>query len=127
MSGEEGLRCSNVILDDVQAIEDEPIRVFGQSKILLVDSRFGPFHQINPQAAVDAPPNGAGPGNQIPDIGALDRRRDDQEDRSGTRAVGIRSEEHTSELQSLMRISYAVFCLKTTNKTTQTIHISRTR
>src|SRR3546814_10278068 len=28
----------------------------------------------------------------------------------------IRSEEHTSELQSLMRISYAVFCLKKTNK-----------
>src|SRR3546814_1068368 len=27
-----------------------------------------------------------------------------------------RSEEHTSELQSLMRISYAVFCLKTKNK-----------
>src|SRR3546814_2543632 len=27
-------------------------------------------------------------------------------------AQGIRSEEHTSELQSLMRISYAVFCLK---------------
>src|SRR3546814_1017986 len=26
--------------------------------------------------------------------------------------AGIRSEEHTSELQSLMRISYAVFCLK---------------
>src|SRR3546814_6095527 len=26
--------------------------------------------------------------------------------------IGIRSEEHTSELQSLMRISYAVFCLK---------------
>src|SRR3546814_7267870 len=30
-----------------------------------------------------------------------------------------RSEEHTSELQSLMRISYAVFCLKTTNKDTK--------
>src|SRR3546814_8388665 len=29
----------------------------------------------------------------------------------------IRSEEHTSELQSLMRISYAVFCLKKKNKT----------
>src|SRR3546814_3192417 len=27
-----------------------------------------------------------------------------------------RSEEHTSELQSLMRISYAVFCLETKNK-----------
>src|SRR3546814_1360222 len=31
--------------------------------------------------------------------------------------VAARSEEHTSELQSLMRISYAVFCLK--KKTTQ--------
>src|SRR3546814_5262973 len=34
---------------------------------------------------------------------------------------GIRSEEHTSELQSLMRISYAVFCLK--KKTPKQIHI----
>src|SRR3546814_7124284 len=31
----------------------------------------------------------------------------------------IRSEEHTSELQSLMRISYAVFCLKKKNNKTQ--------
>src|SRR3546814_1465763 len=31
---------------------------------------------------------------------------------------GERSEEHTSELQSLMRISYAVFCLKKTKNTT---------
>src|SRR3546814_5875761 len=31
-----------------------------------------------------------------------------------------RSEEHTSELQSLMRISYAVFCLKKNKKTTTT-------
>src|SRR3546814_3349171 len=30
----------------------------------------------------------------------------------------FRSEEHTSELQSLMRISYAVFCLKKKNRTT---------
>src|SRR3546814_8437540 len=35
-----------------------------------------------------------------------------------SRAVGgdLRSEEHTSELQSLMRISYAVFCLKKKKK-----------
>src|SRR3546814_3758797 len=31
----------------------------------------------------------------------------------------LRSEEHTSELQSLMRISYAVFCLKKKKKTNQ--------
>src|SRR3546814_2287904 len=30
----------------------------------------------------------------------------------GDQAFTVRSEEHTSELQSLMRISYAVFCLK---------------
>src|SRR3546814_5511955 len=32
--------------------------------------------------------------------------------RTVDRAIGRRSEEHTSELQSLMRISYADFCLK---------------
>src|SRR3546814_8460647 len=35
--------------------------------------------------------------------------------------AGIRSEEHTSELQSLMRISYAVFCLKKKKRKTQDI------
>src|SRR3546814_12032608 len=34
--------------------------------------------------------------------------------RDGGEAERLRSEEHTSELQSLMRISYAVFCLKKT-------------
>src|SRR3546814_1113944 len=37
--------------------------------------------------------------------------------RSARTQKKIRSEEHTSELQSLMRISYAVFCLKKNNKT----------
>src|SRR3546814_1747441 len=36
------------------------------------------------------------------------------------RWLAQRSEEHTSELQSLMRISYAVFCLKKKKKTQQT-------
>src|SRR3546814_9013833 len=38
------------------------------------------------------------------------------ERRTGFANRDERSEEHTSELQSLMRISYAVFCLKKTNK-----------
>src|SRR3546814_951642 len=45
------------------------------------------------------------------DIGALDGAMRDL-------AAKGRSEEHTSELQSLMSISYAVFCLKKKNKTT---------
>src|SRR3546814_7108114 len=50
----------------------------------------------------------------MPGIGMEDRGR--AAPRCGGRSVFIkkrkRSEEHTSELQSLMRISYAVFCLK---------------
>src|SRR3546814_4514583 len=44
---------------------------------------------------------------------------------AGHAGIGHRSEEHTSELQSLMRISYAVFCLKkkkTQSKNTQNLH-----
>src|SRR3546814_3187718 len=40
----------------------------------------------------------------------------DQVDFAWRGAALVRSEEHTSELQSLMRISYAVFCLKKKNK-----------
>src|SRR3546814_4599899 len=47
--------------------------------------------------------------------------RETHSDTDPWRAVWERSEEHTSELQSLMRISYAVFCLKK-KTTTQQIH-----
>src|SRR3546814_4488696 len=40
-------------------------------------------------------------------------------------ADGSRSEEHTSELQSLMRISYAVFCLKKKKQTSITDEASQ--
>src|SRR3546814_8517809 len=43
-------------------------------------------------------------------LGQLDQGKDRR--RAGIQAFRRRSEEHTSELQSLMRISYAVFCLK---------------
>src|SRR3546814_8882449 len=67
-----------------------------------------------------APPaGGENPeGVTVPTIRRTVRARED--------LLDIRSEEHTSELQSLMRISYAVFCLKKkTNETiiTLTIHI----
>src|SRR3546814_2803490 len=41
-----------------------------------------------------------------------------------TRSPRVRSEEHTSELQSLMRISYAVFCLKKKKSTLLKAQIS---
>src|SRR3546814_8065064 len=42
--------------------------------------------------------------------------------RPSTALDEMRSEEHTSELQSLMRISYAVFCLKKKKNTTTILH-----
>src|SRR3546814_8642144 len=45
----------------------------------------------------------------VPDVEAVTLHPGDSID------PAIRSEEHTSELQSLMRISYAVFCLKKKN------------
>src|SRR3546814_8479044 len=58
------------------------------------------------------PPVAQGRDPQADLVGDLDRQR------RAVRGRGARSEEHTSELQSLMRISYAVFCLKK-KKTTQ--------
>src|SRR3546814_3381749 len=43
---------------------------------------------------------------------------------SASKPLDFRSEEHTSELQSLMRISYAVFCLKKNKVQTTTIDVT---
>src|SRR3546814_3760112 len=50
---------------------------------------------------------------QIEDVEAVDPGREDHDRRRED--LFRRSEEHTSELQSLMRITYAVFCFKQTN------------
>src|SRR3546814_2896085 len=54
-------------------------------------------------------------GDATEDITA-EVERDRQFGTEGKLGLGFRSEEHTSELQSLMRISYAVFCLKKKNE-----------
>src|SRR3546814_5820250 len=58
----------------------------------------------DPRGHYDDPPDGARSA----------ARRDGRGDAEGR--PHLRSEEHTSELQSLMRISYAVFCLKKKNR-----------
>src|SRR3546814_3481736 len=67
---------------------------------------------------------GDGPGR---DLDHRESDRPEARERADVRAeqgaVGVvRSEEHTSELQSLMRISYDVFCLKKKKKKTECIH-----
>src|SRR3546814_6288203 len=69
-----------------------------------------PFHLMAP-LVVDTNPSSARRSVDLPDpTGPVTTV---SEPRSRVRSMSkMRSEEHTSELQSLMRISYAVFCLK---------------
>src|SRR3546814_3548426 len=75
------------------------------------------FRSMNHAALYGAGPHNGNLDHQIVEGGRFQAR---QHAHLRTRFdLKYRSEEHTSELQSLMHISYAVFCLK---KTTQTIH-----
>src|SRR3546814_7819408 len=55
----------------------------------------------------------------------IDARAVEEPQPQASRFGGFRSEEHTSELQSLMRISYAVFCLKKTDTAHTAEHNSK--
>src|SRR3546814_6389842 len=61
-------------------------------------------------------PTSSSPGNSAP------TNRSPTDTVFGEKMPSFRSEEHTSELQSLMRISYAVFCLKKKKKKKQNLH-----
>src|SRR3546814_3966103 len=79
------------------------------------------------QLVISEIPYGVAKGKLIEAIAQLiaDKKLPILEDVRDESAEDIRSEEHTSELQSLMRISYAVFCLKKkkrTNKHTMMCH-----
>src|SRR3546814_5737461 len=88
---------------------------------------------LQPQAGAGSPAHPAAPRRRHPGVrsarpaDAGQRRQGPPEGAAAARVVAVvrgpglglpraarRSEEHTSELQSLMRISYAVFCLKNT-------------
>src|SRR3546814_9651510 len=66
-----------------------------------------PGRRQGPRAAV-----GAGPCPPLEPHGRNGQRPRPRAEPAAHRDPALRSEEHTSELQSLMRISYAVFCLK---------------
>src|SRR3546814_10722955 len=84
-----------------------------------------PHHRRNRLTAPDALHAPARIGQPDADMARMDRGQGKRIGRHGPmlgtkeergKMKQARSEEHTSELQSLMRISYAVFCLKKKNK-----------
>src|SRR3546814_8062170 len=76
-----------------------------------------PLRDIIVLHAIDAgavPPVRRGELADVADPAPAERRGHQLNDDAALPAGRIRSEEHTSDLQSLMRISYAVFCLQKT-------------
>src|SRR3546814_2347412 len=83
-----------------------PARALQHEAHAMLDGQF----QVGPEIILQRLP---------PSFGAQER------DRREEGQIDARSEEHTSELQSLMRISYAVFCLKKKTQDTQTTNQDR--
>src|SRR3546814_3945151 len=81
------------------------------------------IHEVQHHGEVEDPPRAAAPFEDAAVLsGQVQRRTVVVGERHAPEWAGMtarlpRSEEHTSELQSLMRISYAVFCLKKKKKT----------
>src|SRR3546814_1145016 len=71
-----------------------------------------PYTTLFRSVAADAPPVITGVGCAFHVPGSLPGEGETQIFLATADGSPVRSEEHTSELQSLMRISYAVFCLK---------------
>src|SRR3546814_6734935 len=108
---------SDVCSSDLPAIGTEPFE--GAEPRLLGHAR----RSFDPITEIDIGKAGAGGALDMieNDIGAqpfAERvlRVEEAVDHRQSVALPVRSEEHTSELQSLMRISYAVFCLTKKNK-----------
>src|SRR3546814_1796417 len=86
--------------------------------------RSGARHHLRPQGPdpgrqrARVPPRRGARGGRRPEGAGRRTVEDHRPQPRGHRALRARSEEHTSELQSLMRISYAVFCLKKKTKHT---------
>src|SRR3546814_3132623 len=102
---------SDVCSSDLDVLTFPQARHVRVVKVLAVGARRGPaseaqtlYEDLKPQTPESRLPAGT------PDALAAARRD------PGAGRPTKRSEEHTSELQSLMRISYAVFCLKKKKK-----------
>src|SRR3546814_3836409 len=80
-----------------QGCATTPLRIYEQPECLVRPHDCHTFLQVGVKSWFNVAAFGLGAG--LPHTGEYHRRQ-------------VRSEEHTSELQSLMRISYAVFCLK---------------
>ena len=78
MSGEEYALPAAIPGDGVDCGPKEPLGIMLQTKLRVPGRRLGPFREIYSQPLVKAAPHDADRRGQIPDVGALDRRRYNQ-------------------------------------------------
>src|SRR3546814_2115535 len=103
----------------VERINDpHPLGVKPRGIVLFLFGKHGVVRTVRPQRLHDEGVGGAvaGPAQRLALKQAGTLEGEEQIARHMGDMGGERSEEHTSELQSLMRISYAVFCLKKKKK-----------
>src|SRR3546814_5774264 len=102
-------------------------KVGGQPEGCVVDDEAGRLYVGEEDVAIWRFPVDAPDGTRPVQVAAIDgiRLTADVEGLAVTRDRGKRSEAHTSELQALMRISYAVFCLQ--KQTTVASNVSTSR
>src|SRR3546814_3224371 len=108
-AGDEGgagadLHGAEIAAEEIACVAVGPARRRGAA--------FGPFGIFREAAGVGAAQERRTAEAEGPERGDRPFGRDAEFGIFGTEDHAGRSEEHTSELQSLMRISYAVFCLK---------------
>src|SRR3546814_7182382 len=110
------------------------MRLVGSTSAACPVLAFGAYPEPIPAPRGDAQPvrSGAGACAAVPGTAVCRRHRASIAARAAAMqrvllcAITTRSEEHTSELQSLMRISYAVFCLTKKNKNDSNEHSTYT-
>src|SRR3546814_5440686 len=108
--GRAGFACHDIVFDALHANAEQrrgkaDLVAIARNGVFVKDQLVG--HSVIPAKA----------GTHLRRLPAGQRLRSKNKSRQSGLAFSIRrSEEHTSELQSLMRISYAVFCLKKKKK-----------
>src|SRR3546814_2331183 len=95
----------NITVDYWNIEIEDRIAYFGSQKLINIDNGVDPTPMPGAPCSLTRDP---ARGNAVVEIHNCYFNEGVVE----TDGVDLRSEEHTSELQSLMRISYAVFCLK---------------
>ncbi len=86
--------------DGVGAAQDQPVGVIGQPERRSLLGRLDPLRHIDPESRFQIAADDADMGQQVPDVAALDRRRNDQQGRAaGSGLLAVEPKAHVRIVQ----------------------------